>query len=81
MRSTLAASAVALALAVSATTAGAQLPLPGQGGGTGPEPQAYGTNDSGGFNDVLSPGTNGLVNAPQLATFLAAGRRPAHNDD
>jgi acyl-homoserine lactone acylase PvdQ len=83
MRSTLAASAAALALALSAAPAGAQLPLPlpGQGSAGGPEPQAYGTNDHGGFNDVLPPGTNGLANAPQLAAFLAAGRRPAHNDD
>jgi acyl-homoserine lactone acylase PvdQ len=43
--------------------------------------QPYGTNDAGGFHDVLPPGTNGLANPVQLAAFLATGARPAHNDD
>jgi acyl-homoserine lactone acylase PvdQ len=43
--------------------------------------QPYGTNDAGGFHDVLPPGTNGLANGLQLAAFLATGARPAHNDD
>jgi acyl-homoserine lactone acylase PvdQ len=43
--------------------------------------QPYGTNDAGGFHDVLPPGANGLANGPQLAAFLATGARPAHNDD
>jgi hypothetical protein len=43
--------------------------------------QPYGTDDFGGFRDVLPPGTSGLANAPQLAAFLAFGRRPGHNDD
>jgi hypothetical protein len=45
------------------------------------EVQPYGTNDAGGFHDVLPPGTNGLANAVQLAAFMATGARPAHNDD
>jgi hypothetical protein len=43
--------------------------------------QPYGTNDAGGFHDVLPPGTNGLANGLQLAAFLTTGARPAHNDD
>jgi acyl-homoserine lactone acylase PvdQ len=42
---------------------------------------AYGTDDYGGFSDILPPGTNGLVNGPDLALFLALGTRPLHNDD
>src|SRR5919201_931724 len=45
------------------------------------EVQPYGTNDAGGFHDVLPPGTNGLANGVQLAAFLTTGARPAHNDD
>jgi hypothetical protein len=51
---------------------------------TGParaQVQPYGTDDFGGFHDVLPPGTNGLANAPQLAAFLGLGRRPGHSDD
>ncbi|MDQ3678339.1 MAG: penicillin acylase family protein [Actinomycetota bacterium] len=43
--------------------------------------QPYRTNDVGGFRDVLPPGTNGRSNAVDLAAFLAAGKRPTHNDD
>ncbi|MCW3049957.1 MAG: Penicillin amidase, partial [Solirubrobacterales bacterium] len=50
-------------------------------GSAGAQVQPYGTDDFGGFHDVLPPGTNGLANAPQLATFLGFGRRPGHNDD
>jgi acyl-homoserine lactone acylase PvdQ len=44
-------------------------------------PQAYGTNDYGGFTAILPPGTNGLANILQLGQFEASGVRPAHNDD
>ena len=40
--------------------------------------QPYGTNDYGGFRNILPPGTNGLDDAPQLAQYeanQAAGRR------
>jgi acyl-homoserine lactone acylase PvdQ len=60
--------AVAAAVLVAAVPAGAQV-------------QPYGTNDYGGFRDVLPPGTNGLVDAAQLLLYLGAGQRPPHNDD
>ncbi|HTU97328.1 MAG TPA: penicillin acylase family protein, partial [Solirubrobacteraceae bacterium] len=43
--------------------------------------QPYGTNDFGGFRNILPPGTNGFDNVTQLAQFEATGARPAHNDD
>ena len=47
-----------------------------------PTPQPYGANGFAGFRDVLPPGTNGLVNALDLAQFEANhSARPAHNDD
>jgi acyl-homoserine lactone acylase PvdQ len=46
-----------------------------------PAPQPYRTNDYGGFNAILPPGTNGLSNPFQLAQFEATGTRPPHNDD
>jgi len=47
-----------------------------------PTPQPYGANGFAGFRDVLPPGTNGLVNALDLAQFEAnKAARPAHNDD
>jgi acyl-homoserine lactone acylase PvdQ len=41
-------------------------------------PQPYGTNDAGGFRNVLPPGENGLDTAAQLLTFQANGTYPAH---
>ena len=43
--------------------------------------EPYGTNDAGGFRNILPPGTNGLVDAPQLALWESAKQRPLHNDD
>ena len=46
-------------------------------------PQPYGTNDAGGFRNVLPPGENGLDTLPQLFAFRGTGaaaaalRRPA----
>jgi acyl-homoserine lactone acylase PvdQ len=40
--------------------------------------QPYGTNDAGGFRNVLPPGQAGLDNAAQLAAFQATGAYPAH---
>jgi acyl-homoserine lactone acylase PvdQ len=60
--------ALAFALATLAAPAGAQV-------------QPYGTNDFGGFRNILPPGTNGLVDLAQLAGFEAAGSRPAHSND
>src|SRR4051795_11974694 len=45
------------------------------------EPQPYGTNDAGGFRNVLPPGEAGTDNALQLAQFEGDGSRPAHWDD
>jgi acyl-homoserine lactone acylase PvdQ len=41
-------------------------------------PQPYGTNDAGGFRNVLPPGENGLDTAGQIATFQATGAYPNH---
>ena len=43
--------------------------------------QPYGTNDYGGFHDVLPPGTNGFDDLAQLAGFEANGTRPEHSSD
>lgn len=43
--------------------------------------QAYGTNDAGGFRNVLPPGENGVDNALQLGQFMLTGQRPPHFDD
>jgi acyl-homoserine lactone acylase PvdQ len=59
-------------------TASAQLPV---GGASGPDPTPYGTDDAGGFRNVLPPGSNGLDNAFDFGRFQASGQRPAHFDD
>jgi acyl-homoserine lactone acylase PvdQ len=43
--------------------------------------EPYGYDNYGYFNDVLPPGTNGLVDVSQLAAYEAFGTRPPHNDD
>jgi acyl-homoserine lactone acylase PvdQ len=43
--------------------------------------QPYGTNDAGGFRDVLPSGENGLDNAVQLAEFKLNGTYPPHFTD
>jgi Penicillin amidase len=40
--------------------------------------QAYGTNDGGGFRDVLPSGTRGLYNALELGAFIATGQTVPH---
>jgi acyl-homoserine lactone acylase PvdQ len=45
------------------------------------DPQPYGTNDAGGFRNVLPPGQTGNVTALDLARNQANGARPAHFDD
>src|SRR3954452_4931919 len=79
----------ALAVALCATPASARdgrlklpvpIPLPGVTP-TGPQPQPYGTNDAGGFRNVLPAGSDGFDNAAELSAFEATGPRPAHNDD
>jgi acyl-homoserine lactone acylase PvdQ len=49
--------------------------------GAAPTPQPYGTNDFGGFRDILPPGTNGRATAADIAAFQATGQRPRHSDD
>ena len=44
-------------------------------------PQPYGTNDAGGFRNVLPSGENGLDNAQQLAEFQLNGTYPPHYTD
>ena len=41
---------------------------------TAAAPQPYGTNDAGGFRNVLPPGENGLDNLQQLFQFREIGR-------
>ncbi|HEV2924210.1 MAG TPA: penicillin acylase family protein [Solirubrobacteraceae bacterium] len=43
--------------------------------------QPYGTNDAGGFRNVLPAGENGLDNAAQLAEFQLKGTYPPHFTD
>src|SRR3954467_14802104 len=43
--------------------------------------QPYGTNDAGGFRNVLPPGEQGGDNALELGQFEALGKRPRHWDD
>ena len=71
---------VTLALLVSVvlvTPAGADF------GGTPCAAQAppYGTNDAGGFRNVLPPGENGLDTLKDVFTFKAVGTPPPHYAD
>ncbi|HEX8959077.1 MAG TPA: penicillin acylase family protein, partial [Solirubrobacterales bacterium] len=43
--------------------------------------QPYGTNDAGGFRNVLPPGSNGLDNLSQLFAFKGLGVLPPHFAD
>ncbi len=43
--------------------------------------QPYGTNDFGGFSNVLPPGTNGFDNLQQAVLFEAAKQYPPHSND
>ncbi|MBS1891667.1 MAG: penicillin acylase family protein, partial [Actinobacteria bacterium] len=43
--------------------------------------QPYGTNDAGGFRNVLPPGENGLDTLPQVLGFKASKTIPPHFDD
>ncbi len=61
-------SACALAVALLPAPASAQV-------------QPYGTDDYGGFHNILPPGTNGFDNLLQLIAFELFGIRPPHNDD
>ncbi len=54
----------------------AMLSLAPAAGAAAPKP--YGTNDAGGFRNVLPPGQNGLDTLTQLATFQVNGTYPDH---
>jgi acyl-homoserine lactone acylase PvdQ len=77
--------AAACAIAIcAAAPASAQVPglpqLPGLPPLPGDTPvQPYGTNDGGGFWNILPPGANGLANGAQLGAFLAACPPPETN--
>jgi acyl-homoserine lactone acylase PvdQ len=43
--------------------------------------QPYGTNDYGGFRNVLPPGTNGFDDAAELGVIEATKQEPAHSSD
>ncbi len=43
--------------------------------------QPYGTNDAGGFRNVLPPGENGLDNLPQVLEYKSSKSIPKHFDD
>jgi hypothetical protein len=62
--------ATTISLAAAATSARAEVPI-----------QPYGTNDAGGFRNVLPAGENGLDNATQLAEFQLKGTYPPHFAD
>jgi acyl-homoserine lactone acylase PvdQ len=47
----------------------------------GAAPQPYGTNDAGGFRNVLPPGENGLDTLPQILAYRATGALPPHFAD
>jgi acyl-homoserine lactone acylase PvdQ len=70
--------ATLVALACCTGTASAQLPV---GGATGPDPTPYGTDDSGGFRNVLPPGSNGLDTFTDFTRFQADGTYPPHFND
>ena len=44
-------------------------------------PQPYGTDDAGGFRNVLPPGENGLASLAQILAFRGAGALPPHFAD
>jgi acyl-homoserine lactone acylase PvdQ len=46
-----------------------------------PAPEPYGTNDAGGFRNVLPAGENGFDNAKQVAEFEASKTYPPHFAD
>ena len=79
--------AIAAALTMAGVLAGsaaAQVPglpqLPGVPGLPSDTPvQPYGTNDGGGFWNILPPGANGLANAAELGAFIASCPPPKSN--
>jgi len=67
------AATLALAVATSSGASGAQ-----SRGLIAPPVPPYGTNDAGGFRNVLPPGEDGTDNAADLAKYATTGHRPKH---
>src|SRR5438270_588012 len=67
---------IVLLFAAGASAAQAQLPA-----SSGASVAPYGTNDAGGFRNVLPAGEAGTDTAPQLAQFEANGSTPPHWQD
>jgi acyl-homoserine lactone acylase PvdQ len=69
-------------IAAAATTLGIALAcaMPAAAGAAAPV-EPYGTNDAGGFRNVLPAGENGLDTASQLAEFQLNGTYPPHYKD
>ena len=63
--------AAILALALASASS-----APGASPSKGPAVAPYGTNDAGGFRNVLPPGEAGTDNATQLAQFETTGAYP-----
>ena len=59
--------------AIAATLALAASLLGGRAAAAAPEPQPYGTNDAGGFLNILPPGQNGHADAGQVIAFSGLG--------
>ena len=71
--------AVCAAVLIAAPAARAQLPpLPPIVPQPGPTPEPYGTDDGGGFRDILPSGTRGRYNAAELGAFLTTGATVPH---
>jgi hypothetical protein len=52
-----------------------------QAAAAAPAPEPYGTNDAGGFRNILPPGQGQSVNASEILDFLTTGARPPHDQD
>src|SRR5438270_1074492 len=74
--------ALARSLRLLATALGfACLSLPVASAGAAVPAQPHGTNDAGGFRNVLPPGENGLLNSTQLTEFELNKTYPPHFKD
>src|SRR3954469_3651946 len=72
---------LAVALATVAAGLGAAASASAQLPASGPDPTPYGTNDSGGFRNVLPPGENGLDNFADFTRASTEGTPPPHFTD
>ena len=73
--------AVRCALVLSSSPACVSARSPSPLGASANAVQPYGTNDAGGFRNVLPPGENGLDNLPQVLAFKSSKTIPPHFDD